>query len=156
MSHLPNRERGKRSKTAVQSAALSSTYTGCLIARAELHERVHVHNPLICNLGRLCSNRSLNSTVQYNHSYPSPPSPPSPFPSTTMEFIQQAFSPVVVLMVSADAEKSCQKSCLSFSDLLAPFVRFKGEEEKEGKEKAGVFFSFFLFFFLLCLACTLS
>lgn len=55
-------------------------------------------------------------------------------------------------MVSADAEKFCQKSCLSFSDLLAPFVRFKGEEEKEGKEKAGFFF-FLLPFFLSPLPC---
>jgi hypothetical protein len=42
------------------------------------------------------------------------------------DFIQQAFSPVVVVLVSEDAEKACQKSNLDFIQLLSPFNRFKG------------------------------
>lgn len=47
--------------------------------------------------------------------------------------MDQAFSPVVVLQVSDDAEAVCAKSNLTFAELLAPFARFQGTLGKQAR-----------------------
>eukprot|EP00039_Didymoeca_costata_P005469 m.81874 g.81874 ORF g.81874 m.81874 type:complete len:1204 (-) comp12833_c0_seq2:1375-4986(-) len=49
------------------------------------------------------------------------------------EFVDQAFSPVVVLQVSDDAEAVCAKSNLTFAELLAPFARFQDKKPQYPK-----------------------
>ncbi|XP_013382686.1 trafficking protein particle complex subunit 8-like isoform X2 [Lingula anatina] len=46
---------------------------------------------------------------------------------TAEEFITNAFSPMVAVLCSADAEKLCQKNNLSFVQLIQPFCRLSTE-----------------------------